>query len=167
MSNFLLPPLLIAGSVASSPSQLDALIATAVLLSLSLIADAVWQAGGRAFGYRVLAGLCKLSLNPDSCATTAETVFLQWEAWSLIGAKLVPEFSIVGPPIAGSLKLHLLIFCGIHDRRGAMGRRAHHLGLGLARTGATNHRSRGPQRCRCASPGYNCPNCLARMVHLA
>ena len=102
------PTLLIAGSLASSPMQLAALIATAVLASL--IADAVWYSTGRALGYRVLAGLCKLSLNPGSCATTAENLFLRWGAWSLIGAKLVPGFSIVGPPIAGALKLPLVSF---------------------------------------------------------
>lgn len=103
-----LPTLLIAGSVASSPLQLALLAATAVLASLC--ADAVWYAAGRAFGYRVLAGLCKLSLNPGSCVSTAEGLFLRWGAWSLIGAKLVPGFSVVGPPIAGSLKLPLASF---------------------------------------------------------
>ena len=58
---------------------------------------------GRAFGYRVLSGLCKLSLNPGSCVSGAEELFMRWGARSLVVAKFIPGFSTVGPPIAGYL----------------------------------------------------------------
>ena len=97
------PTLLLAGSLAVSYGQAGQMIAAAVLASM--LADLLWYAGGRAFGYRVLAGLCRLSLNPGSCVSSAESLFVRWGAWSLVGAKFVPGFSTVGPPIAGSLRL--------------------------------------------------------------
>lgn len=95
--------LLLAGSLALSFGSAGVLLAAAVLASV--IADVVWFLAGRAFGYRVLSGLCRLSLNPSSCVSSAETVFGRWGAWSLVFAKFVPGLSIVGPPIAGALGL--------------------------------------------------------------
>ena len=103
-----LPTLLIAGSLAVSQAQLAQLIAAAMVASLA--ADALWYAAGRAYGYRVLIRLCKLSLNPGSCVTSTETLFMRWGAWSLIVAKLVPGLSTVGPPVAGSLRLAFASF---------------------------------------------------------
>jgi membrane protein DedA with SNARE-associated domain/rhodanese-related sulfurtransferase len=97
------PTLLVAGSLAATSSGLIQVMAVA--MSASLCADVLWYAAGRAFGYRVLIGLCKLSLNPGSCVTTTEGLFLRWGVWSLVVAKFIPGFSIVGPPIAGALKL--------------------------------------------------------------
>jgi membrane protein DedA with SNARE-associated domain len=101
-----LPTLLIAGSLAGSRGNLAQMIAAAT--AATLIADALWYLAGRLYGYRVLAGLCKLSLNPESCIARAESILLRWGAWPLVVAKFVPGLSTVGPPIAGALKLSFL-----------------------------------------------------------
>lgn len=103
-----IPTLLLAGSLVISSVQAGELLAAAVLASV--VADLLWYGAGRAFGYRVLSGLCRLSLNPGSCVSTAESLFMRWGAWSLVAAKFVPGFSTVGPPIAGSLKLPIPSF---------------------------------------------------------
>lgn len=99
------PTLLVAGSLALGTGQAGAMAAAAVLASV--IADLVWYAGGRGFGYRVLAGLCRLSINPSSCVNQTEGRFARWGLWSLVVAKFVPGFSTVAPPIAGALRMPL------------------------------------------------------------
>lgn len=102
------PTLMLAGSLAAAPGQAGKLLAAAILASV--IADWVWYLAGRAFGYRVLSGLCRLSINPGSCVSDTETRFLRWGTWSLVIAKFIPGFSTVAPPIAGSLRLALPSF---------------------------------------------------------
>ena len=102
------PTLLVAGSLAASSGQAGQMLAAAVLASV--LADGVWYQAGRAFGYRVLSGLCKLSINPGSCVSDTERHFIRWGAWSLVVAKFVPGFSTVAPPIAGSLHMPLSRF---------------------------------------------------------
>jgi membrane protein DedA with SNARE-associated domain/rhodanese-related sulfurtransferase len=71
----------------------------------SVLADALWYLAGRAFGYRVLAGLCKLSINPASCVSQTEARFVRWGIPSLVVAKFIPGFSTVAPPIAGAMRM--------------------------------------------------------------
>jgi membrane protein DedA with SNARE-associated domain/rhodanese-related sulfurtransferase len=99
------PTLLLAGSLAAGHGQLAAVLAAAIIASL--IADLIWYAAGRVFGYRVLAGLCKLSLNPASCVSQTEARFIRWGISSLVVAKFIPGFSTVAPPIAGALRMPL------------------------------------------------------------
>lgn len=103
-----LPTLLVAGSLAGSPGQAVQMLLAAVLASV--IADGIWYLAGRAFGYRILSGLCRLSINPGSCVSETEARFTQWGVWSLVIAKFVPGFSTVAPPIAGSLRMPLPSF---------------------------------------------------------
>ena len=103
-----LPTLLVAGSLAVSSGQAAQMVAAAV--AASVIADLAWYLAGRAFGYRVLTGLCRLSINPGSCVSETEARFVRWGVWSLIIAKFVPGFSTVAPPIAGSLRMPLPSF---------------------------------------------------------
>jgi membrane protein DedA with SNARE-associated domain/rhodanese-related sulfurtransferase len=102
------PTLLLAGSLALSSGQLAAMLGAAILASV--IADWVWYLAGRAFGYRVLSGLCRLSINPGSCVSQTEARFLRWGSGSLVVAKFVPGFSTVAPPIAGSMRMPLPAF---------------------------------------------------------
>ena len=98
-----IPTLLVAGSLAASSGQAGGMLVAAVLASV--IADGLWYLTGRAFGYRVLSGLCRLSINPGSCVSETESRFVRWGVWSLIIAKFIPGFSTVAPPIAGSLRM--------------------------------------------------------------
>ncbi|NMG77625.1 DedA family protein, partial [Aromatoleum diolicum] len=102
------PTLLVAGSLAASSGQAGTMLVAAV--AASVIADWIWYLAGRAFGYRVLSGLCRLSLNPDSCVSQTEARFVRWGVWSLVVAKFIPGFSTVAPPIAGSLRMPLTGF---------------------------------------------------------
>jgi membrane protein DedA with SNARE-associated domain/rhodanese-related sulfurtransferase len=100
-----LPTLLLAGSLAAGPDGLGKLLAVAVLASV--FADWAWYGAGKLFGYRVLAGLCRLSLNPASCVSQTEARFIRWGLSSLVVAKFIPGFSTVAPPIAGALRMNL------------------------------------------------------------
>ena len=99
------PTLLLAGSLAVSSNQLANILAAAIVASV--IADWMWYLAGRAYGYRVLSGLCKLSINPGSCVSQTEARFVRWGLGSLVVAKFIPGFSTVAPPIAGSLRMAL------------------------------------------------------------
>ena len=99
------PTLLVAGSLVLSLGQASQLLAAAVMAAV--IADYAWYVAGVTFGYRVLSGLCKFSINPASCVSEAEGYFMRWGAKPLIVAKFVPGFSTVAPPIAGSLRMPL------------------------------------------------------------
>lgn len=97
------PTLLLAGSLIVGSGQFAGVLAAAIVASV--LADWVWYLAGRAFGYRVLAGLCKLSINPGSCVSQTEARFVRWGLGSLVFAKFIPGFSTVAPPIAGSLRM--------------------------------------------------------------
>ena len=97
------PTLLLAGSLASTPSFLGELLGAAIIASL--VADWIWYWSGRIFGYRVLSGLCRLSINPSSCVSQTEARFIRWGLSSLVVAKFIPGFSTVAPPIAGALRM--------------------------------------------------------------
>ena len=99
------PTLLLAGSLIVGSGQFASVLAAAIVASV--FADWVWYLAGRAFGYRVLAGLCKLSINPASCVSQTESRFVRWGLGSLVFAKFIPGFSTVAPPIAGSLRMRL------------------------------------------------------------
>lgn len=97
------PTLLLAGSLATAPGHAGKMLAAAAIASV--VADWAWYHAGKLYGYRVLAGLCKLSINPASCVNQTEARFLRWGISSLVVAKFIPGFSTVAPPIAGALRM--------------------------------------------------------------
>lgn len=97
------PTLLLAGSLAATTGSLGQVLAAAIVASV--LADWIWYWSGKMFGYRVLAGLCKLSINPASCVSQTEARFIRWGISSLVVAKFIPGFSTVAPPIAGALRM--------------------------------------------------------------
>lgn len=98
------PTLLLAGSLVATSGGLGKILAAAIVSSV--IADWIWYWSGRIYGYRVLAGLCKLSINPSSCVSQTESRFIRWGLSSLVVAKFIPGFSTVAPPIAGALRMN-------------------------------------------------------------
>ena len=97
------PTLLLAGSIASGGAQLA--LALLAATAGSIIADAAWYLVGRRYGYQVLTGLCRISINPGSCVSQTEAKFMRWGLKSLVIAKFIPGFSTVAPPIAGALRM--------------------------------------------------------------
>jgi membrane protein DedA with SNARE-associated domain/rhodanese-related sulfurtransferase len=99
------PVLLLAGSLAANMSALGELLAVAI--AASVLGDWLWYWAGTVFGYKVLAGLCRLSINPASCVSQTEARFIRWGLVSMLAAKFIPGFSVVAPPIAGALRMSL------------------------------------------------------------
>lgn len=135
------PTLIVAGALARN----GRLSTTHVLIwavVASLIADSIWFALGRRYGYRVLRTLCRISLSPDSCVRDTEAHFGRWGMKSLLVAKFIPGFSTVAPPLAGATTHSVAEFV-IYDAIGAfawagsavaVGRAFHHaIGRVLAR----------------------------------
>ncbi len=112
------PTLIIAGALSreNRMSSTHVLIASVVA---SLIADWIWFALGRHYGYRVLRTLCSVSLSPDSCVRDTELRFERWGLKSLLIAKFIPGFSTVAPPLAGAARRSTAAFV-IYDGIGAI-----------------------------------------------
>src|SRR5438876_3107601 len=112
------PTLIIAGAL----SRENRISSTHVLMAsviASLIADGVWYALGRRFGFRILRTLCRISLSPDSCVRDTESKFERWGLKSLLVAKFIPGFSTVAPPLAGAAKHSTTAFI-IYDGIGTL-----------------------------------------------
>ena len=98
-----MPTLILVGSgLATSHSPL--LIASTFIGALAgaFAGDAAWFLTGRRFGYRVLDGLCRISLSPDTCVRRASGFFEKRGVKLLLIARFVPGLSLVAIPIAGA-----------------------------------------------------------------
>ncbi|MGH8616501.1 MAG: VTT domain-containing protein [Burkholderiales bacterium] len=103
------PMMIVAGALSvSGDFSPGAVVAMAVVASL--LGDAIWYAGGRLYGHRVLKTLCRISIEPDSCVKQTEGIFERWGALSLLVAKFVPGFATVAPPLAGAMRLGVIRF---------------------------------------------------------
>lgn len=102
------PTLMVVGSLAAGWPQLALALAAAV--GAAMVADRFWYLLGRAYGYKVLGLLCRLSINPGSCVTQTEQRFGRWGAPALVVAKFVPGFSAVAAPVAGLSRMPVARF---------------------------------------------------------
>jgi membrane protein DedA with SNARE-associated domain/rhodanese-related sulfurtransferase len=100
------PTMMVAGALALD-GRISGAGAFAIAVAASVVADLLWFAGGRRFGYRVLKLLCRMSLSPDACVRQTEGIFERWGFYSLVVSKFVPGFSTVAPPMAGALRMRL------------------------------------------------------------
>lgn len=104
------PVIVVAGALAAvaQPSLLFAMVIAALLGNV--LGDAVWFYTGRKYGYRFMRLLCKISISPDSCVRSSESLITRWGGLSLVAAKFVPGVSVVAPPMAGALGMSSLRF---------------------------------------------------------
>jgi membrane protein DedA with SNARE-associated domain len=94
-------PLLLSAGALAGMGKLDFAAALALSGLASLAADLAWYEAGRRRGGRILAWLCRLSLEPDSCVRRTEDAFARHGARTLLVAKFVPGLSTIAPPLAG------------------------------------------------------------------
>ena len=94
-------PVLLGVGALTGTGRMSMTLAFAAALAASLPPDVVWYELGRRRGGRVLALLCKISLEPDSCVRNTENLFLRRGRGALLIAKFFPGLSTVAPPLAG------------------------------------------------------------------
>ena len=112
------PALIVAGALSREGRMSSTHVLIASVMA-SLLADSLWFALGRRYGYRILRTLCRISLSPDSCVRDTEARFERWGLKSLLIAKFIPGFSTVAPPLAGAAQRSTAAFLA-YDAAGAL-----------------------------------------------
>jgi membrane protein DedA with SNARE-associated domain/rhodanese-related sulfurtransferase len=98
------PLLVAAGALAEAGAMQPERVLLAALCA-SLIADHVWFLTGRRYGRRLLAGICRLSLSPDTCVRKTDDLVARHGAPLLLVAKFIPGVSAVAVPTVGAMGL--------------------------------------------------------------
>ena len=76
----------------------------------ALLGDTLMYFGGRSTGWWLLAGICKFSMNPESCIFGSARSFYRRGSRTLLFAKFVPGLATVAAALAGSLNMRLRRF---------------------------------------------------------
>jgi membrane protein DedA with SNARE-associated domain len=95
-------PWLLAAGALIGAGKMNWLLALGAAATGSLLADLIWFQLGRNYGSRVLGFLCRISLEPDSCALRTQNLFTRQGMRGLVLAKFIPGLSTLAPPLAGS-----------------------------------------------------------------
>jgi membrane protein DedA with SNARE-associated domain/rhodanese-related sulfurtransferase len=110
------PPILVAaGALAASGAMRPELILLSALAAC-LLADHAWFVTGRRFGRRLLAGICRLSLSPDTCVRKTDDLIGRHGPAVLLVAKFIPGVSAVAIPTAAAMGLsyrRFVVFDGL------------------------------------------------------
>ena len=70
-----------------------------------LIADGAWFQIGRSRGAKILAFLCRMALEPDSCVRQTENGFVRYGVRFLLVSKFIPGMNALAAPLAGSSRV--------------------------------------------------------------
>src|SRR5215469_16377489 len=93
------PPVLLAAGVLAGAGR----ISLAAVLLGSLVAlvltDLLWYQLGRWRGRSILALLCLVSLEPDSCVQRTEALFSRYRGSALLVSKFLPGLKTAAPPL--------------------------------------------------------------------
>jgi membrane protein DedA with SNARE-associated domain/rhodanese-related sulfurtransferase len=94
-----------------------------VLLPLAWLAsvagDSLLYAGGRSMGWWLLAGMCRVSVDPENCIFRSADYFYKRGPRTLLFAKFVPGLASMSAPLAGSLNMRYWRFLRL-DAVGAL-----------------------------------------------
>jgi membrane protein DedA with SNARE-associated domain/rhodanese-related sulfurtransferase len=100
--------LLAAGSAAHGNLRLGLVLALATLSGL--IGDTLLYFGGRYTGWWLLAWMCRISVNPESCIFSSAGYFYRRGPRTLLFSKFVPGLGAMAAPLAGSLNMRFSRF---------------------------------------------------------
>jgi membrane protein DedA with SNARE-associated domain/rhodanese-related sulfurtransferase len=102
--------LLTAGAMATHGGPLNLGVVILFATGAALTGDTLMYLGGRWTGWWLLAGLCKVSVNPEACIFGSARSFYKRGPKTLLFAKFVPGLATVAAPLAGSLNMRLRRF---------------------------------------------------------
>ena len=122
------PALLGVGALAAH-GRANIPVVLGAMAAVALTVDFVWYEVGRRRGVGVLARLCRLSLEPDTCVRRTGAVFARYGVRALLVAKFVPGLTTVTPPLAGVFAVPRVRFAG-YDLAGVVLWAGTWLGLG-------------------------------------
>lgn len=109
-------PLLVAAGALAEQGVLRPELVLLAAVGACLLADHVWFLTGRRYGRRLLAGICRLSLSPDSCVRKTDDLITRHGAPLLLVAKFLPGVSAVAIPTAAAMGIpyrRFLLFDGL------------------------------------------------------
>ncbi len=81
-----------------------------VAFGSAMAGDTLLFFGGRYTGWWLLAGMCRLSMDPERCIFGSAEYFYRRGAWTLMFAKFVPGLGAMAAPLAGSLNMRFWRF---------------------------------------------------------
>jgi membrane protein DedA with SNARE-associated domain len=96
---------LVAGGAAAAAHSLRLPGVLAVAVIAMLIGDSLMFILGRYMGWALLALLCKISINPETCILRSAESFYKRGKTTVVIAKFVPGVNTMAPPLAGSMKM--------------------------------------------------------------
>ncbi len=96
---------LIAAGAAAASHLISAPIALPIALMAMLLGDTLLFFLGRYTGWALLAFLCRVSMNPETCILRSAESFYKRGKLTLILAKFIPGLNTMAPPLAGSMKM--------------------------------------------------------------
>jgi len=96
--------LVAAGTAIASHTLWGPGILSAAMLAL-LLGDSALFWMGRYSGWALLAFLCRLSMNPETCILRSAQSFYKRGKVSLLVAKFIPGINTMAAPLAGSMKM--------------------------------------------------------------
>lgn len=108
-------PILITAGTIAGMGRMDLYIALFVAFSAATISDIFRYYLGRRLGNRVLAFLCRVSLEPDSCVRRTEDLFGRHGAKSLLYCKFVPGFDAVVASMSGIMQMRFSRFLAFNS----------------------------------------------------
>jgi len=102
--------ILICAGAAAANHDLTLGVVLPVAWMSGLAGDSLLYFGGRYTGWWLLAGMCRLSMNPEGCIFSASEYFYRRGANTLLFSKFVPGLSSMAAPLAGSLSMRFRRF---------------------------------------------------------
>jgi membrane protein DedA with SNARE-associated domain/rhodanese-related sulfurtransferase len=123
-------PLLVAAGSLADTGLLRAELVLLAALAACVIADHLWFAAGRTRGRALLAGICRLSLSPDTCVRRTDDLIARHGAPLLLVAKFIPGVSAVSIPTAAAMGIPYRRFLGF-DTLGALAWCGVYVGAGM------------------------------------
>jgi len=102
--------LVTAGAMAAHGGTLNLGLVILCAWGAAVCGDTLMYFGGRMTGWWLLAGLCKVSINPEACIFGSARSFYKRGPRTLLFAKFVPGLGTVAAPLAGSLNMKLRRF---------------------------------------------------------
>jgi membrane protein DedA with SNARE-associated domain/rhodanese-related sulfurtransferase len=101
---------LLAAGAAAHGGSLNLGLVIVIACTAALSGDTLMYFGGRYTGWWLLAGMCRLSMNAETCIFGAANSFYKRGPRTLVVAKFIPGLSTVAAPLAGSLNMRLMRF---------------------------------------------------------